>query len=92
MQQDKQMWIVERRRLGQEEPYSWDAVACAIKREEAEHMYRRMTMFIQCHEMRLLTPDGQVALYYCDPSSMYRSADPMSAQNSAAEMAGNPNG
>ncbi len=74
----KKTWRVQRRRLDDDEPYSWDTVACASAsaggREEAEHVYRRMSMYIQCHEMRLLTPDGEIALYYRDPSSFYQAA------------------
>ncbi len=65
---ENKKWTVQRRNLWDEGPHSWDTVMRASEREDAEHQYRRLIMYIQCREIRLLSPEGEIALCYHDPS------------------------
>ena len=71
MKQNKN-WMVQRRHLDNEKSRIWTQVVCTHEQEEAERLYRRLATYIQCHEMRLISPYGSVLLYCRDSSYFER--------------------
>ena len=60
------IWAVERRRLGDKEPYGWRTTAYSTEREKAEHQYNLHLLYMQGHEIRLVGPGGAVVQHHRD--------------------------
>ena len=60
-------WVIERRRLENgDAPPPWERSRTGNTLQEAAWHYNRISMYIQCHEQRLLDPDGAVVLHHRD--------------------------
>ena len=64
-------WIIERRCLGNEkddedDAFPWERRRTGDTLQEAVWYYNNLSMYIQCHEQRLLDPDGAVVLHHRD--------------------------
>ena len=60
-------WAIERRRLGDEDDESpWERRRTGDTMQEAAWYYNQLSMYIQCHEQRLLDPEGMVVLHHRD--------------------------